>query len=53
MIMLLTEETNIRAVIAFPMNSKAQDLLMGAPRQCNWGAIKRCTHKTRYKRKRI
>ena len=35
MIMLLTEETNIRAVIAFPMNSKAQDLLMGAPRQCN------------------
>ena len=31
MIMLLTEETNIRGVIAFPMNSKAQDLLMGSP----------------------
>jgi len=31
MIMLLTEEESIREVCAFPMNSKAQDLLMGAP----------------------
>ena len=31
MIMLLTEEECIREVCAFPMNSKAQDLLMGAP----------------------
>ncbi|MCI9366171.1 MAG: aspartate--tRNA ligase [Clostridia bacterium] len=31
MIMLLTDEINIRGVIAFPMNSKAQDLLMGSP----------------------
>jgi aspartyl-tRNA synthetase len=30
-IMLLTGEENIREVIAFPMNSNAQDLLMGAP----------------------
>ncbi len=31
MLMLLTDESNIRGVIAFPMNSKAQDLLMGSP----------------------
>ena len=29
--MLIANEVNIREVIAFPMNSKAQDLLMGAP----------------------
>lgn len=31
MVMLLTEQQNIREVIAFPMNSNAQDLLLGAP----------------------
>jgi aspartyl-tRNA synthetase len=30
-VMLLAEESNLREVIAFPMNQKAQDLLMGAP----------------------
>ncbi|MCL2238282.1 MAG: aspartate--tRNA ligase, partial [Treponema sp.] len=30
-LMLLSEEENIREVIAFPMNSSAQDLLMNAP----------------------
>ena len=30
-IMLLANEPNIREVIAFPMNQKAQDLLMNAP----------------------
>lgn len=30
-VMLLSEEPNIREVIAFPMNQQAQDLLMGAP----------------------
>jgi aspartyl-tRNA synthetase len=30
-VMLLAEEENIREVAAFPMNSAAQDLLMGAP----------------------
>ncbi len=31
MIMLLLDEPNIREVIAFPLNQKAMDLLMGAP----------------------
>ena len=31
MIMLLLDEDSIREVIAFPLNSNAQDLLLGAP----------------------
>ena len=31
MLMLLTGVNSIREVVAFPMNSKAQDLMMGAP----------------------
>ena len=30
-VMLLTEQENIREVVAFPMNGNAQDLLLGAP----------------------
>jgi len=30
-VMLLTEQDNIREVVAFPMNSNAQDILLGAP----------------------
>lgn len=33
MVMLLAQEESIREVIAFPKNSKARDLLMGAPSQ--------------------
>ena len=32
-IMLLSNEENLREVIAFPMNQKAQDLMMNAPRE--------------------
>ncbi|MBN1557921.1 MAG: aspartate--tRNA ligase, partial [Lentisphaerae bacterium] len=31
MVMLLAGESNIREVIAFPLNQRAQDLMMGAP----------------------
>jgi aspartyl-tRNA synthetase len=31
MVMLIAEEPNIREVIAFPLNQKAQDLMMNAP----------------------
>ena len=36
MLMLLTDSETIREVIAFPLNSKAEDLMMGAP-----GKVKR------------
>ena len=30
-VMLLANEQNLREVVAFPMNQRAQDLMMGAP----------------------
>ena len=33
MIMLLTNEENIREIIAFPMNSNAQDVMLGSPNE--------------------
>jgi aspartyl-tRNA synthetase len=31
MVMLMADEANIREVMLFPMNQKAEDLMMGAP----------------------
>ncbi len=39
-IMLLANEPNIREVICFPMNQKAQDLLMGAPGEVEFNQIR-------------
>lgn len=39
-VMLIANEPNIREVIAFPMNSKAQDLLMGAPAEATEKQLK-------------
>nr|WP_318030694.1 hypothetical protein [Mycoplasmopsis bovis] len=35
--MLLAHQKSIRDVIPFPKNSKNQDLLMDAPKWCNYG----------------
>lgn len=35
MLMLLTDSYSIKEVIAFPLNSKAEDLMMGAPGNVN------------------
>ncbi len=40
MVMLLANETNLREVVAFPMNQKAQDLLMGAPAEVSARQLK-------------
>ena len=39
-VMLIAEEQNIRDVTMFPMNQKAEDLLMGAPNLVKGGQLK-------------
>ena len=39
-VMLIADEKNIRDITMFPMNQKAEDLLMGAPNIVNQGQLK-------------
>ena len=47
MVMLLTEQESIREVVAFPMNSNAQDLLLGAPNSVSEQQLREVHIKTR------
>lgn len=49
MLMLFTEEESIREVIAFPMNSNAQDLLLGAPTEVTEQQLREVHIKVRQK----
>ena len=40
MVMLIADEPNIREVILFPMNGKAEDLMMGAPSEVDDTALR-------------
>ncbi len=35
LVMLLADETNIREVIAFPMNQRGEDLMLGGPSEAS------------------
>jgi aspartyl-tRNA synthetase len=48
-VMLLAEEENIREVVAFPMNSNAQDLLMQAPCEVTEQQLREVHIKVRHK----
>jgi aspartyl-tRNA synthetase len=40
MVMLIADEPNIREVILFPMNGKAEDLMMNAPSEVDETALR-------------
>ena len=47
-VMLLAEEENLREVTLFPMNQRAEDLLMGAPSEADAKAIARVAHQAEF-----
>ena len=40
LVLLLADEPNLREVVAFPMNQKAEDLLVGAPAPAETAQLK-------------
>ena len=51
MIMLMSEEENLREVVAFPMNQQAEDLMMGSPERVSDKHLKELGIKFDYKKK--
>ncbi len=49
-VMLLCGEENLREVVLFPMNQRAEDLLMGAPSEVTREATARAAHPRGYAR---
>ena len=49
-VMLLCGEENLREVVLFPMNQRAEDLLMGAPSEVDGEAIARAAYPRRHAR---
>ena len=51
MIMLMSEEENLREVVAFPMNQQAEDLMMGSPERVSDEHLKELSIKFDHKKK--